>query len=71
MTLHHNEFIGRRIQVMVPGRDQQGRRTPHRLVPMRGHCSFAGPNHILGIAFQVTLYRMPLFDVDPSTIKIC
>ncbi len=55
----YSQFIGKRISVVSP-------RWPD--TPLVGNCTFAG----IGFSgdFQVTIDRMPVWPVDPKTIKI-
>lgn len=65
-----SEFIGKKIEILIPARDDRGKEIKGRFVPVQGRCTFAGPNELLGIDMQITLERTPFFNFIPSSIKL-
>lgn len=64
-----NEFKGKRVQVPVPARDEQGAVVAGKNTTVAGICSYLGPNEILGLPLHITVDRLPtevcsLFDIE-------
>ena len=53
-------FVGKRVEVKIPFRNDQGKVVPNKFDTVCGVCKYIGPNEILGWAMQVTIGRMPI-----------
>lgn len=60
LSILQDQFLNKRITVVVPERDNNGRTIPNKFTTCSGLCTFIGSNNVLQWDIQVTVDGMPI-----------
>ena len=60
MTTLSDIFVGKKVNVKIPARDNFGKKIPNKFVTITGICTFIGKNEWLGYELHTVVDRLPI-----------